>query len=58
MPIFEYVCNVCGQKFEKLEKSGADDERKCPACGSSDVSKAMSIFAASGSSDGKCFTGG
>lgn len=58
MPIFEYVCNECGQKFEKLEKGNAAEEKNCPSCGSSNVKKALSIFAASGSSDGKCFTGG
>lgn len=58
MPIFEYVCNACGQKFEKLEKGSAGEEKNCPACGSVDVKKALSIFAASGSSDSKCYSGG
>ncbi len=45
MPIYEYVCQNCGQKYEKLVRSNsATPELKCPHCGSSQAKKAMSLF--------------
>ncbi|MBU5637287.1 zinc ribbon domain-containing protein [Geomonas sp. Red69] len=58
MPIFEYVCNDCGTRFEKLQKGGAADECGCPTCGSAKVKKAMSTFAAGSASETKCHSGG
>jgi len=51
MPIFEYVCKSCGEKFEKLILS-ASRERSltCPVCGSREVKKAFSTFGTGGSS--------
>jgi len=50
MPIYEYRCEECGEKFEKLVASfrlaaGAD----CPKCGSTKVKKLLSSFCACGS---------
>jgi putative FmdB family regulatory protein len=45
MPIYEYVCQDCGEKYEKFVRSSlAKVELKCPACGSSDGKKALSLF--------------
>ena len=45
MPIYEYVCQNCGQKYEKLVRSNsAAPELKCPHCGSSQARKALSLF--------------
>jgi len=45
MPIYEYVCQNCGQKYEKLVRSNsAALELKCPHCGSSQAKKALSLF--------------
>jgi putative FmdB family regulatory protein len=45
MPIYEYRCQKCGEKFEKWVRSfssAADPE--CPKCGSREVQKAFSLF--------------
>jgi putative FmdB family regulatory protein len=51
MPIYEYACNGCGSRFEKLVRRFAE-EVSCPACASQAVDKQLSVFAvgASGSS--------
>ncbi len=49
MPIYEYRCSVCGEKFEKFVRlSQPANELECPACGSQKVSKAFSVFGTSG----------
>lgn len=46
MPLFEFVCSKCNQPFEELVRSAsAVDEVICPACGSSEVIKQISMFA-------------
>lgn len=55
MPVYEYVCQKCTSRFEKLQKSGADVEPcSCPACGSGEVQKALSTFASGGKPQEKC----
>ena len=44
MPIFEYVCDDCGTKFEKLVRNG--DKVACPSCGEAHLTTALSTFAA------------
>lgn len=47
MPLYEYRCQDCGQKFEKLVSiSSRDQEVSCPSCGSSRSERAISLFAA------------
>ena len=52
MPIFEFKCKECGEKFEKLLFSSDKDKIKCPKCNSENVSKVFSVFSskATGSS--------
>ncbi len=72
MPIYEYKCKGCGRRFE-LMRSMRDGHApaSCPACGSPDTSRLLSVFAAQtggGESDngacgwdaaaGACFRGG
>ncbi|WIF95741.1 FmdB family zinc ribbon protein [Caminicella sporogenes] len=53
MPIFEYVCEKCGYKFEKLVRSSdSDKKQKCPECGSENTKKVFSTFACGGNSGG------
>ena len=48
MPIFEYVCEGCGARFEKLILSGTGERQlRCPKCGNSGVRKAPSVFGTS-----------
>ena len=58
MPIYEYRCDDCQVTFEKLRPmSKADAPAPCAECGSSDTSRAISLFAAiSKSSNGGTHT--
>lgn len=47
MPIFEYVCGGCGNRFEALVYGGKAPD--CPSCGGSDLEKQFSSFAVGGS---------
>ncbi len=52
MPIYEYVCQNCGQKYEKLVRSNSTTpELKCPHCGSTQAKKAISLFGTQGGSE-------
>ena len=33
MPTYEYVCESCGNQYEKRESFDAKPRQKCPACG-------------------------
>ena len=44
MPIYEYVCQSCETRFEKLVKRFAEAV-SCPACASGAVDKQLSVFA-------------
>jgi putative FmdB family regulatory protein len=48
MPIFEYVCEDCGSKFEKLVRSAGNGgvAVACPSCGQSHLRQEFSTFAA------------
>lgn len=49
MPIYEYRCEHCGRKFEKLRKIvDADAELACPYCESDEVGRVLSSFATGG----------
>lgn len=53
MPIYEYICQDCGSRFEKFVRSIiAKVEPECPGCGSRHTDKALSTFASHGSSSG------
>ena len=55
MPIYEYLCDDCGTKFEKLVRSSqASIGVECPSCGETRVTEQISTFAAhaNGSSHG------
>ncbi|MCU0640213.1 MAG: zinc ribbon domain-containing protein [Candidatus Krumholzibacteria bacterium] len=43
MPIFEFECGKCGNRFEELVPSSCQ-EVECPACGSLDTRKQISPF--------------
>jgi putative FmdB family regulatory protein len=45
MPIYEYSCQACGKRFQKLQRMGADaGDTPCPACGSTNVRREISGF--------------
>jgi len=46
MPIYEYECLDCGDKFEDFRSFGERDrEIKCPSCGSKNTKRVVSVFA-------------
>lgn len=48
MPLYEYRCSSCGNRFELLRRMGQGPEGlKCPACGEGAVEKEYSTFAGS-----------
>ena len=47
MPIYEYRCQDCGSKFEKLVRRESDvPELECPKCGQKHLAQELSTFAA------------
>ena len=47
MPIFEYQCDDCGTKFEKLVRRAAESaDVDYPSCGQNHVTTQISSFAA------------
>ena len=47
MPIYEYQCNDCGNRFEKLvRRSTESDGLACPSCGQPHLTQQLSVFAA------------
>lgn len=44
MPIFEYICNDCGEAFETIITG--NKKAVCENCGSKKVEKQLSVFAA------------
>lgn len=49
MPIYEYVCQTCNSKFEKLVRSmNAEQNIACPKCGGKKVGRQFSSFAVGG----------
>ncbi|MBN1890981.1 MAG: zinc ribbon domain-containing protein [Thermoflexales bacterium] len=51
MPIYEYRCKACGEKFDKLVRmSTKTEEIVCPKCGQRQAEKSVSLFGAIGDS--------
>ncbi|MDQ6663278.1 MAG: zinc ribbon domain-containing protein [Acidobacteriota bacterium] len=46
MPIYEYKCEGCGNKFEKLVRGSEAAVLDCPACGGKHLNQEYSTFAA------------
>ncbi len=67
MPIYEFACRSCGEKFEKLCAMDVDDSTvECPKCSKTGAERLLSNFfsmssgpesAACGAPGGSCATG-
>jgi putative FmdB family regulatory protein len=44
MPLYEYACKACDREFEVLVRS--HEMPGCPSCGSTDLERLLSVFAA------------
>ncbi|HWF19438.1 MAG TPA: FmdB family zinc ribbon protein [Verrucomicrobiae bacterium] len=47
MPIYEFHCEKCEKDSEILVRSSEWEGTKCPHCGSTKLSKKLSVFASS-----------
>ena len=50
MPLYEFACKKCGQRFECLVAVGKEKDVVCAECGSADVQKMISGFGIGGGS--------
>ncbi|MGA2499395.1 MAG: zinc ribbon domain-containing protein [Tepidisphaeraceae bacterium] len=49
MPVYEYICHKCSERFEKLVRSMSGKAAvPCPHCGCKRTERAMSTFAVGG----------
>jgi len=48
MPIYEFKCARCETEFERLVFASDEDVPQCPACGSGETSKILSVFSCKG----------
>ena len=55
MPLYEYACEQCGNKFEQLVRTMNTETAKvkCPKCGSEKTARALSVFAVGAEGGGK-----
>ncbi len=52
MPIYEYMCQECGARFDaRRAMKDADAPIACPQCGTVKTKRGLSLFFASGSSN-------
>jgi len=57
MPLYEYSCQDCGDRFEVLQRMGEGAASVlCPGCGGREVRKQHSTFAASVSGSTSSFS--
>lgn len=46
MPIYEYLCDDCGTRFEKLVRTSDTGALLCPKCGEQHLTQQLSTFSA------------
>ena len=51
MPIYEYICDDCGERYEQIVLSQTQDV-VCPSCSSGRHTLQLSVFSAHGSASG------
>jgi len=57
MPIYEYICEDCNERFEKIVINKLQ-EISCPKCLSKKAAIQLSVFATAGSSNSSTSSGG
>lgn len=48
MPLYEYDCTACGERFDRLTTTDSADSAACPKCGSVKVKRLLSVIAGLG----------
>ena len=41
MPLYEFLCKVCGHRFEKIQKFSDPPPSECPACGEDEIEQVI-----------------
>jgi putative FmdB family regulatory protein len=49
MPIYDYRCRECDERFEELARN-PDVKVDCPTCGAAEAERLLSVFAGIGAS--------
>ncbi len=52
MPIYEYICSKCTERFSMLQSIHSNDDTRCPRCDSTNVKKILSPFSYSSTEAG------
>lgn len=50
MPVYEYECTACAERFDKLVRAADADNAVCPSCGHVEVRRLLSVIAGLGRS--------
>ena len=59
MPIYQYECDKCGQRFDFRREIGeVNKEPKCPKCGADSVRRVYSVHSACAPGDNWCMPRG
>jgi putative FmdB family regulatory protein len=58
MPLYEYRCKACGERFERLVRNDNTADLRCPRCGAGEPDRLMSSFGVVGHSASGGGTGG
>jgi putative FmdB family regulatory protein len=58
MPIYEYLCDDCGTRFEKLVRNSDTGELLCPSCGERHLTQQLSVFSAHANGRAEASPGG
>lgn len=55
MPIYEYQCESCGERFERRRSlNDSDIDIQCPKCGAKNPKRSISGFSGGSSSEYSC----
>ena len=57
MPIYEYLCDDCGERYERIVMNG-NTKITCPKCASAKHTIQLSVFAAPANSSKSSSSGG
>jgi putative FmdB family regulatory protein len=59
LPVYEYECQKCGERFElRRSMSDSDQDIKCPQCEAENPRRVFSTFATTSSGGGSCAPSG
>jgi putative FmdB family regulatory protein len=56
MPLYEFRCSACGEKFEEIVSSSLSQDVVCPECGEGKPERLMSTFATVGGDGASSFS--